>query len=1164
MFATDEPKQLSEERKDEGGRLPVASGGLGTAVAVVTAVTAVAASLMLAAQPAWAAPPANDSFSTAATLSGDLPITIAGSTVDATKEAGEPNHAGIAGGHSVWFRWTAASTGPVLIETCESAFDTLLAVYRGDEIDQLTTIASNDDSCGTRSAVRFTASAGETYQIAVDGFGSRTGTFVLKIEHAAGNDQFADAEVLSGLPALATVSPRMAGAEPGEPDHAGRSASASVWYRWTAETSGAVVAETCDSDFDTRLAVYTGESLASLSPVAENDTGCGPGAIVGPRSFVVFAATAGTTYNIAVDADEPVYTVVLRLRAAAVPVNDAFATASVLDGPLPVSITTGNFDATREAREPSHAGEPGGGSLWYRWTAPVSDRVTIDMCDSRFDTLVAVYTGTRLGTLRQEAANDDGCGRAGGPSRVRFAAVAGETYSIAVDGFAGLRDAVVLNLRHPPANDAFASAESLGGDLPINVKGTIVDATSEPPEFEFQHGSGSVWYTWTPTASTPTVIETCGKFDPVLAVFRGDELDALTEVATDRYATGWSCAGAPGNRVAFVPEPGTPYRIAVMSKFDDRGPFYLRVRPESPPANDAFAAATKIDGPLPLTIEGTNVDATREAGEPGHGGEGRASVWYEWTASEPGPVVADTCGSSFATLIGVYTGTAVDALTLVTTDNGSGTGCGDLRIARAHFDALAGTTYRIAVDGAGWHAGAARVGTVALTVRADETPDETPDGTPDEGGDPTTGEPPANDDFAAAALLDGPDPIAVAGTTIGGTAEPGEPTHTLAWDQPAMASVWYRWTAATSGVVEVETCGSDFDTLLAIYTGDDISSLTRAQSPDGRYTVDDDSCGLQSRVVLAAEEGQTYRIAVDGFDGATGALQLRLDAAESGDPPANDDFADAVTVSGPMPFTVVGTNVGATKEPWSRSIEPNHGFDSGGASVWYRWVATVSAPVEFSVCEADFPALVEVYAGRTQMTLSDMARSSADYGASVERAGHCDEGGFGNKLVIPAVAGEEYRIAVDGRGGETGSFRLRVSTPPTNDDIHKAQLIAGGGRPVNVFASNVDATAEPGEPDHAGRGGGVSLWYRWTPAATGNYVVQTCGSDIDTLLSVSTGNAINRLTTVVANDNACDTQSRVRLQATAHQTYWIAVDGAGRDTGGVRLQIRPDPGRPAA
>jgi hypothetical protein len=92
--------------------------------------------------------------------------------------------------------------------------------------------------------------------------------------------------------------------------------------------------------------------------------------------------------------------------------------------------------ATKEAGEPNHAGDPGGRSAWYRWTATVSGNVDLGACATDVDTLLAVYTGNTLAGLTQVAANDDGtnpnCFNAT-DSALSFAAVAGTTYRIAVD-----------------------------------------------------------------------------------------------------------------------------------------------------------------------------------------------------------------------------------------------------------------------------------------------------------------------------------------------------------------------------------------------------------------------------------------------------------------------------------------------------------------------------------------------------------------------------------------------------------------------------------------------------------------------------------------------------------------------------------------------------------
>jgi len=120
--------------------------------------------------------PANDSFVNAAiiTLSPNNTATLGGYNTNATKQAGEPNHADNAGGRSVWWRWTAPAAGPVTIDLRGSYFDTTLGVYTGTAVNSLTAIASNDDLSASphiqASSVTFNAVAGTNYFIAVDGF----------------------------------------------------------------------------------------------------------------------------------------------------------------------------------------------------------------------------------------------------------------------------------------------------------------------------------------------------------------------------------------------------------------------------------------------------------------------------------------------------------------------------------------------------------------------------------------------------------------------------------------------------------------------------------------------------------------------------------------------------------------------------------------------------------------------------------------------------------------------------------------------------------------------------------------------------------------------------------------------------------------------------------
>lgn len=146
---------------------------------------------------AIAAPPPNDNFADRTLIPLDVspppapPPTHAqasaeGSNVDATKEPGERDHAGYPGGKSVWWTFTTPANGSIRVSTYGSSFSTVLAVYTGNDLTNLNVVAeskANNWDDDLSSQVEFTAYAGTTYQVAVDGDGSpaQSGNIILSI-----------------------------------------------------------------------------------------------------------------------------------------------------------------------------------------------------------------------------------------------------------------------------------------------------------------------------------------------------------------------------------------------------------------------------------------------------------------------------------------------------------------------------------------------------------------------------------------------------------------------------------------------------------------------------------------------------------------------------------------------------------------------------------------------------------------------------------------------------------------------------------------------------------------------------------------------------------------------------------------------------------------------
>ena len=256
-----------------------------------------------------AAPPVNDSFNNRIILDG-ANITATGSNANASKQNGEPNHAGNPGGRSVWWAWTAPTNGDLTITSDASAFDTLLAVYTGSSVSSLSLVASNDDhGVLVTSRVRFYASAGTQYQIAVDGFNDGTGAESGNVSLAVNlipepitrpeNDIFSNRTVLAGAPISVISSNTNATREPGEPLHAGQEGDTSLWWRWTASSNDTVRVTTAGSSFDTLLGIYTGSSVSNLTEIASDDDEDTVNGIV--TSAVILNVVAGQEYQIAVD-----------------------------------------------------------------------------------------------------------------------------------------------------------------------------------------------------------------------------------------------------------------------------------------------------------------------------------------------------------------------------------------------------------------------------------------------------------------------------------------------------------------------------------------------------------------------------------------------------------------------------------------------------------------------------------------------------------------------------------------------------------------------------------------------------------------------------------------------------------------------------------------------
>ena len=263
-------------------------------------------------------------------------------------------------------------------------------------------------------------------------------------------------------------------------------------------------------------------------------------------------------------------------------------------------------------------------------------------------------------------------------------------------------------------------------------------------------------------------------------------------------------------------------------------------------------------------------------------------------------------------------------------------------------------------------------------------------------------------------------------------------------------------------------------------------------------------------------------------------------------PPANDFFAGRITIAGNA-NTVTGTNVSSS----AQISEPNHHSQAPQKSVWWTWTPSITGTATITTAGSNFDTILAAYTGSA-------------IGSLTTRASNDDaEGGVRtSSLTFAVTAGVPIQIAVDGYTGATGTVTLNVSVvyiPPGNDHFAGAAVISNGSSPVTVTGTNNGATAQAGEPAHAGSGPDASVWWQWTAPSAGTLRISTAGSSFDTVLGVYTGTAVNALTLRTSNDDAGGARtSEVTLTVTGGTPYFIAVDGYHGATGNIAVQASFD------
>ncbi len=294
---------------------------------------------------------------------------------------------------------------------------------------------------------------------------------------------------------------------------------------------------------------------------------------------------------------------------------------------------------------------------------------------------------------------------------------------------------------------------------------------------------------------------------------------------------------------------------------------------------------------------------------------------------------------------------------------------------------------------------------------------------------------PANDNCANYANLPGADasiPFCTKYATTDGPSAAG--CNFLFNDPQVHKDIWYGFSTsqfASNYWQEIDTCGSEFDTKIAVYRFDGVNgcncgSLSSAQLVTCNDDANLNGCNLQSRVIFQLVNNSCYRIRVGGYNGDSGAGVVNARSFVRGDECLN--AIDIGVVTSTTALNVVGNNfpAGNFKTGWAVPQAPCTSFPDG-LDVWYKFQIGCGGNVIGSVntCDptTDFDTILTLYRGTCDGLI--LVGCNDDYTGNPG----CQLNGLYRKSLVDlptAASAGYYYVRVSGYQGAWGSFRLRV------------------------------------------------------------------------------------------------------------------------------------------
>ncbi len=366
----------------------------------------------------------------------------------------------------------------------------------------------------------------------------------------------------------------------------------------------------------------------------------------------------------------------------------------------------------------------------------------------------------------------------------------------------------------------------------------------------------------------------------------------------------------------------------------------------------------------------------------------------------------------------------------------------------------------------------------------------------------------------------------------------GEPFHA---GEPGGASVWVEWRPTQTGIAELATLGSDFDTLLAVYVAGqtlDLPSLIPVASNDelGLYH----TSGVQFNVVA----NQIYYIAVDG-NGAATKIGGRGDIVLGWSLVPTTFLLPVFNFQPPDANHALGEDFALTVD-----FTPPRGSQSNTVQWFRNGVPIAGATSPQLSFKSLSPKEVGHHFARITSTLKDVTRIIESKPADIQiyrRKDNTDNGVLARDSYLKSLA-----------DGQASKLQVKQALPASLG--HGVPLsLARGISGTQVF-NTTGASSDVGEPLICGTPGGSSEWYSILCADAGTVVIDTQGSSFDTLLGAffdtGTGEDVyDGLVEVACNNDISPSNhaSRIAFKADAAKIYSLDMDGVGGSNGIVQL-----------